>query len=145
MQLKNFREINLQLWVKFKYYSCKHLWIHRTLLCQKGLHTRNSNWKNLPKPQTHKIQNPKMRTTKRRLHRTTSGVKKVIESVMRILNKPLWREIETLDLYWFTQLQLHPILLYSLVKGFTNQNLITKQVLYSNLPLFLILWNLDYH
>lgn len=74
VQLKNFREINLQLWVKFKYYSCKHLWIHRTLLCQKGLHTRNSNWKNLPKPQTHKIQNPKMRTTKRRLHRTTSDM-----------------------------------------------------------------------
>ena len=50
-----------------------------------------------------------------------------------MLNKPLWREVGTLGLYWLTQPKLCPILLYSTVKGSTNQNLITKQVI--DLPL----------
>ena len=53
---------------------------------------------------------------------------KVIGSVIRMLNKPLWREVETIGLYWFAQPELCPILLYSLVKGSINQNLITKQI-----------------
>ena len=55
-------------------------------------------------------------------------LKKVIESIIRMLNKPLWREVETLDLYWFIQLKLYLVLFYSLVKGSTNKKLITKQV-----------------
>jgi len=56
----------------------------------------------------------------------------VIENIIRILNKPLWREVETHGLYWFAQPELCPILLYSLVKGSTNQNLLQNK--YSNLP-----------
>jgi len=52
----------------------------------------------------------------------------MIEKVIRMLNKSLWREVETLGLYWFTQPELRPILLYSRVKDSTDQNLITKQV-----------------
>jgi len=52
----------------------------------------------------------------------------VIESVIKMINKLLWRKVETLDLYWFTQPELHSVLLYLLVKDSTNQNLITKQV-----------------
>jgi len=46
----------------------------------------------------------------------------------RRLNKSLRREVKTLDLYWFTHIELHLIFLYTIVKGSTNQNLITKQV-----------------
>ena len=56
-------------------------------------------------------------------------MKRMTESAKIILNRPLRREVETLDLYWFIQPKLHPILLYTIVKGSTNQNLITKQVL----------------
>ena len=52
----------------------------------------------------------------------------MIESVIKMINKLLWRKVETLDLYWFTQPELHSVLLYLLVKDSTNQNLITKQV-----------------
>jgi len=52
----------------------------------------------------------------------------MIESATRMLNKSLKREVETLGLYWFTQTKLRLVLLYTTVKGFTNQNLITKQV-----------------
>jgi len=45
-----------------------------------------------------------------------------------MLKKPQRRDVETLDLYWFTQPELRSVLLYSTVKGSTNQNLITKQV-----------------
>ena len=50
------------------------------------------------------------------------------ESANTTLNKPLRKEVETLDLYWFTQPELRSILLYSVVKGSTNQNLITEQI-----------------
>ena len=52
----------------------------------------------------------------------------VTKITIRMLNKLLWREVETLDLYQFPQLELHPVLLYSLVKGSTNKKLIKKQV-----------------
>jgi len=52
----------------------------------------------------------------------------VIESAIRMLNKLVWREVKTFGLYRFAQLELCPVLFYSLVKGFINQNLITKQV-----------------
>ena len=52
----------------------------------------------------------------------------VIESVIRMLYKPLWGELRILGLYWFTQPKQRLVLLYSLVKGLTNQNLTTKQV-----------------
>jgi len=65
----------------------------------------------------------------------------VIENVIRMLNKSLWGEVETLGLYWFTQPERCPILLYSLVKGSTNQNLITKQVFYPATPGFTSILN----
>ena len=40
----------------------------------------------------------------------------VIESVIRMFNKPLWREVEILYLYWFVEPELYTILLYSLIK-----------------------------
>jgi len=52
----------------------------------------------------------------------------MIENAKRMLNKPSRRDVETLGLYWFTQPELRPVLLYRIVKGSTNQNLITKQV-----------------
>ena len=57
-------------------------------------------------------------------------MKRMIESAKRVLNKPLRRELETLGLYWlwFTQVELCSVLLYTMVEGFTNQKLITKQV-----------------
>ena len=47
-------------------------------------------------------------------------MKIMTESAKRILNKPLRREVETLGLYWFTQPELRPILLYTTIKGSTN-------------------------
>jgi len=58
----------------------------------------------------------------------------MIESANRMLNKPLRREVETLGLYWVTQPELRPVLLYSTVKGSNNQNLITKQVFWLATP-----------
>jgi len=54
-------------------------------------------------------------------------MKKMTQSAKRILNKSLRREVEILDLYLLTQTELFP-LLYTTVKGSTNQNLIAKQV-----------------
>ena len=50
------------------------------------------------------------------------------KSANRMLNKLLWREVATLGLYWFTQPELRLVLLYTIVKGSTNQSLITKHV-----------------
>jgi len=44
------------------------------------------------------------------------------ESANRMLDKLLRREVETLGLYWFTQPELRPILLYKIVKGSSNQH-----------------------
>ena len=35
--------------------------------------------------------------------------------------KPLKRDVEILGLYWFTQTELRPVLLYAIVKGSTNK------------------------
>ena len=56
-------------------------------------------------------------------------MKKMIDTFKRMLNKLLSRDVETLGLYWFTQTMLRLILLYATIKGYMNQNLITKQVL----------------
>jgi len=48
--------------------------------------------------------------------------------------KQLKGDIETLGLYWFTQTELHPILLDTTIKGFTNQNLDYKEVFYPANP-----------
>jgi len=58
-----------------------------------------------------------------------------------MFNKPLWREVEILGLYWFTQSELHQVLLYSLVKGSINQNLITKQAFQPVTPDFISILN----
>ena len=50
------------------------------------------------------------------------------ESANITLNKPLWREVGTRGLYWFTLPELCPVLFFSIVKDSTNQNLIIKQV-----------------
>ena len=31
------------------------------------------------------------------------------------------RDVETLGLYWFTQIEIRPLLLYAIVKGSTNK------------------------
>jgi len=50
------------------------------------------------------------------------------------LIKHLKREVETLDLYWFTQIKLCRVLLYTTVKGFTNKNFDYNQVFYPTTP-----------
>jgi len=45
----------------------------------------------------------------------------MLEKVIRTLHKTIWREVETLGLYQFTQPELCLVLLYSLVKDSTNQ------------------------
>ena len=50
------------------------------------------------------------------------------------LIKPLKRHVETLGLYYFTQIELHLVLLYSTVKGSTNQNFDYKQVFWPVTP-----------
>ena len=50
--------------------------------------------------------------------------------------KQLKGDIETLGLYWFTQTELHPILLDTTIKGFTNQNLDYKEVFYPANPTY---------
>jgi len=57
----------------------------------------------------------------------------MLENVIRIFDKTIWRKVETLDLYWFTQPKLCPVVLYSLGKGSTNQELIANK--FSNLSL----------
>ena len=51
---------------------------------------------------------------------------------------------QTLGLYWFTQLELRSVLLYSTVNGSTNQNLITKQVIRPATPWFTSIPNTTY-
>ena len=55
-------------------------------------------------------------------------IKNVTENANRMLNKSLRKEVETLGLYWCTQPKLCLVLLYLIIKGSTNQNLITKQL-----------------
>ena len=53
-------------------------------------------------------------------------MKRMTKNSKRMFNKLLRREVETLGLYWFIQTELRTILLYKIVKGSSNQNLITK-------------------
>lgn len=55
-------------------------------------------------------------------------MKRMTKSAKRMLNKLSRKYVETCGLYWFTQPELRPVLLYRTVKDSTNQNLITKQV-----------------
>ena len=50
-------------------------------------------------------------------------------SLKEYLIKPPKKDIETLGLYWFTQIELRLVLLYEIVKCSTNQNFDYKQVL----------------
>ena len=55
-------------------------------------------------------------------------------SLKEYLIKPPKKDIETLGLYWFTQIELRLVLLYEIVKCSTNQNFDYKQVLWPSTP-----------
>ena len=55
-------------------------------------------------------------------------------SLKEYLNKQLKREVETVGSYQFTETELCLILVYTIVKGSTNQNFDYKQVFYLATP-----------
>lgn len=59
-----------------------------------------------------------------------------VNNVLKNTQRSLKRVLETLTLYYFTQSELCLILLYKVVKGSTNQGLITNK--YSDLSLLVL-------